>query len=207
MATTSPSPRRGRPGLSASDLAAGRARIARVAEHLFREEGFGAVSMRRLAQAAGCAPMTLYAYFDSKADILARIWATFLSELFDDLEQLAGATADPTVRLVALSRRYVRYWLDHPDRYRMVFMTEGVTQSDVGAFVGEGDILARYRLFSDSLSAAGADPARLKLSYDALMSALIGVAHNHVTITAYPWEDAERLAEALALAILASARV
>lgn len=196
-------PRRGRPGLKAEDVAETRARIARIAETLFLNEGFAAVSMRRLAQEAGCAPMTLYAYFESKADILGLIWAGFLTELFDDLDRHALTIADPRKRLLALSARYVRYWLDHPDRYRMVFMTEGVTQTEVGAFIGGGDILSRYQLFAKALLEAGVEPARLKLAYDALMSCLIGVAQNHITITAYAWTDGEALAQTLADAILA----
>lgn len=173
-----------------------------MAETLFQAEGFAAVSMRRLAREAGCAPMTLYAYFESKADILSLIWAGFMGELFDALDRQARSIPDPRARLGTLSRAYVRYWLDHPDRYRMVFMTEGVTQAQEGAFVGGGDILARYRLFADTLSAAGVAPARLKLANDALLSGLIGVAHNHITITAYPWASGEDLAETLSQAIL-----
>ncbi len=177
-----------------------------MAERLFQTEGFAAVSMRRLAQEVGCAPMTLYAYFESKADILGLIWARFLTGLFDDLDRLAREVSDPRARVAAISRAYVGYWLAHPDRYRMVFMTEGVTQAQVGVFVGGGDILDRYQLFADSLAAAGVAPSGLKLANDALLSALIGVAHNQITVSAYAWAPGEELAEMLAAAILAEAR-
>ena len=177
-----------------------------MAERLFRTEGFAAVSMRRLAQEAGCAPMTLYAYFESKADILGLIWEGFLTGLFDDLDSRAREISAPRARLAAISRAYVSYWLVHPDRYRMVFMTEGVTQAQVGAFVGGGDILDRYQLFADTLAAAGVAPSRLKFANDALLSALIGVAHNQITVAAYAWAPGEELAEMLAGAILAEAR-
>ena len=203
---TPPPSRRGRPSLAPADILSGRKRIAVVAERLFQTEGFAAVSMRRLAKEAGCAPMTLYAYFDSKADILRLIWAGFLAGLFDDLDRQSQGIPNPEDRLVALARAYVRYWLDHPDRYRMVFMTHGVTQGEVGTFVEGGDILARFQLFAEALSATGAAPARLTLAYEALLSALIGVAHNQITVSAYPWSDGEAQAEFLAQAILAQAK-
>lgn len=194
--------RRGRPALSEDDIAAARARIADVAERLFREEGFAAVSMRRLAQEAGCAPMTLYNYFASKADILRGIWLRFLEELFDDLER--RHSDDPAERLVLISQAYVSYWLDHPDRYRMFFMSEGVTQEDVGAFVGTPGVLSRYALFDEALAAAGPSPRR-KLLFEALVCGLNGVAQAHITASARDWEDGEALAAAIAGAIWAQA--
>jgi AcrR family transcriptional regulator len=194
---------RGRPSLTEVDIVAGRARIAAVAEALFRMEGYAAVSMRRLAQEAGCAPMTLYAYFASKADILRQIWAQFFVELFGELNRKAARVSGPRKRLLLISKRYVRYWLDHPDRYRMVFMTEGVSQADVGKFIGAGSVISHFAIFAETLHAAGIKAASLKLMSESLICALNGIAHNHVTISEHEWESAERLAETVVHAILA----
>lgn len=201
----SDSPRgRGRPILSQADLAAGRDRIAKVAEALFRQEGVAGVSMRRLAQAAGCAPMTLYAYFDGKPAILQRLWRGFFDELFADLADRAAGLTEPHARLLEISRGYVRYWLDHPDRYRIAFMAEEVTPGEVEGFVS-GGVLDQYSLFFTALEPFEPDAAARKALYETLVCGLQGIAHNLVTVQGYDWERGERLAGLLASALAQSA--
>lgn len=188
-------PARGRPAMSDSEKAAARTRIVAAAARLFQQEGYRAVSMRRLASEAGCTPMTLYAYFPSKTAILRHIWAQLLAALFADLAHTAAATRDPAKRLHAVSLGYVNYWLTHPDHYRMVFMTEGVTQADVGDFVADDHGGDHYRLFAEALQAVlgRTSAADLKLRTDVLVCGLHGVAHNAITISAYRWAPAKRL--------------
>lgn len=198
--------RRGRPALTAEEVAQERSRIASVAARLFQNEGYRAVSMRRLAVEAGCAPMTLYAYFDGKAGVLRHLWGGFFDELFAQLARVAARTPDPKRRLTLISRAYVRYWLADPERYRIVFMTEGVSQSEAGVFAGSDETSARYSVFLGAM--AGAIGARasgsdVKLRVDALICGLHGVAHNAITISAYPWEPPEKLVDVLVDAIAA----
>ena len=84
----------------------------------------------------------------------------------------------------------------------MVFMSSGVSQSDVSVFVGNETVLARFRLFRDSLAEAlgnDASDAVLTLKSELLLCALNGIAHNLITIGAYPWSKPEALvAEAVA---------
>ena len=63
----------GRPPRSESDIVEFRSKIAKHALAIYRSEGFGAFSMRRLAKEVGCAPMTIYAHFEGKQDILTDI--------------------------------------------------------------------------------------------------------------------------------------
>lgn len=148
--------------------------------------------MRGLAAAAGCAPMTLYAYFENKADILREIWRRMLDELFHSLETKASSVRDPARRLRLLCEHYVRYWLDHPDRYRMVFMTSGVSQNDVGAFVADEAMARRFALFIDALDKCTPGAPNLKLRGETLVCGLHGIAHSHVTISQFRWEPAEK---------------
>jgi AcrR family transcriptional regulator len=62
----------GRPPRSETDILEYRSKIARHALAIYRAEGFGAVSIRRLAKEVGCAPMTIYAHFEGKTDIFGR---------------------------------------------------------------------------------------------------------------------------------------
>jgi len=59
--------------LSAAEVDAFRIRLCEVAQHRFASEGRDGVSMRQLADALGCSPMTPYRYFRNKDEILAAV--------------------------------------------------------------------------------------------------------------------------------------
>ncbi|PQA88002.1 TetR/AcrR family transcriptional regulator [Hyphococcus luteus] len=199
------SPTRGRPVLSEGEKADMRRRIAEGAMRLFQEDGYDAVSMRRLANEAGCTVMTLYRYFDRKIDILRALWAEVFAELFDRLDRIAAEERDPVRRLNAVALGYVEFWLERREHYFLVFMSSGVSQSDVSVFVGDDNVVRRFGVIRDSLAAAlgaGADEKDINLKAELLLCTLNGVAHNLITISAYPWSDPKALVREGVSAIL-----
>jgi AcrR family transcriptional regulator len=200
-----PSRRKGRPVQTAEQVESVKAHISACAFRLFREEGYPAVSMRRLAQEAGCTVMTLYRYYPRKIDILRDLWAGVFNDLFDGLAQKTAAIPAPAQRLEAMAEAYVDYWLHRREHYFLVFMSSGITQEDVSVFVADDAILLRFRAFPATLAAAlpGIDDATLALKSDLLLCTLNGIAHNLITISAYPWAPPAALVRAATRAILA----
>jgi AcrR family transcriptional regulator len=187
---------RGRPTLTKIELAQKQAAIANAARALFAAEGYGAVSIRNVAEAAGMSPMTLYRYFDAKIDVLRFLWSDVLNELFDSLEVIAKRERNEGKRLRKISIAYVRYWIDHPDHYRMIFMSEGISQPAVSVFVEQDEVIPRYALFSRCIEqATQPDEGDLPVMTELLISSLHGIAHNHVTISGYVWQDPEVLVD------------
>lgn len=192
--------RRGRPPRDDAQIDAMRVRIAQTAQHLFRDEGYSAVSMRRIAAEVGCTPMTLYAYFDGKTDILRRLWADVFDEVFASVERAGGKHKTPHARLKATATAYVTYWLDHPEHYRLVFMTEGVSQGDVSVFVEGSPVAMRFQSILEPLAGATGLAVRgraFKSLADCLVCGLHGIAHCLITISAYRWSKAHDLVSAL----------
>lgn len=188
--------RRGRPAISAEKRESMENRISETARKLFHTEGYSTVSMRRIASEIGCSPMTLYKYYDAKIDILRTLWSDVFKELFTSLDQFVVNDADPVERLVLLSTAYVDYWLRNREEYRLVFMADGVTQSDVSVFVDNPEIIARYDVLASSILAAcpkASDADALKVKLDALICTLHGIAHNVITISNYPWADRRKM--------------
>ena len=111
---------------------------------------------------------------------------------------------DPRRWLSALSAQYVRNWLDHPDRYRMGFLTVGVSQSDVGVFVSATGAIGRFAIFFASIASCRTDldAGRLRLLGETLVCGLHGIAHGHVKISAYPWQDPDAQVECLVTALI-----
>ncbi len=187
---------RGRPQRTEKQIMQMREKISASALRLFQEEGYEAISMRRLAQEAGLTPMTLYKYFDSKIDILRSLWAEIFNVLFDELDQIATKEPDPQARIQAVALRYVTYWLDNPEHYFLVFMSKGIKQIDVRGFVESDTIMARFDVLGDSLAAAlgrDVDPREMRLKSELQLCALNGIVHNLITISSYSWSDPESL--------------
>jgi AcrR family transcriptional regulator len=196
-------PRRGRPPRTAAAVEEMRARIAEAASKLFESEGYAAVSMRRLADEVGVTPMTLYAYYDAKIDILRHLWAQILDVAFDAVDAAAAKSRDPHARLRAASRAYVAYWLGHRDHYRIVFMTEGVSQDDVGVFMGDAATAERFAFFARAVAASfPAGTAALKGKTDLLICGLHGIAHCQITMSSFKWARADALVDDLVAGLL-----
>lgn len=196
--------RRGRPPRAEADIECERARVGAIAGTLFQCDGVEAISMRRLAKEAGVTPKTLYAYFADKRDILQHIWATFFVELFDQIDQIATSKKAPKARLRAACLHYLAYWIDQPDRYRMVFMSDGVSQTDVSVFLDASPIVARYAVFGKLLDDATGSGKSSAARLNALICALNGIAHNKITISNYDWGKSEALLDTLLPGIIAS---
>ena len=75
--------------LSAAEVGAFRTRLCKVAQHRFATQGRDGVSMRQLADALGCSPMTPYRYFRDKDAILAAVRTAAFDRFAEALEAAA----------------------------------------------------------------------------------------------------------------------
>jgi AcrR family transcriptional regulator len=107
--------------LSESDVADFRERLIAAAERLFAEHGPDGVTMRQLASALGVSPMTPYRYFKDKDAILAAVRASGFARFAAAMEAATKATADGRDRSQATGRAYVKFALENPDSYRLMF--------------------------------------------------------------------------------------
>ncbi len=97
--------------------------ILAAAERLLIETGSEeAVSIRAVADAVGVTPPSIYRHFEDKQLLLFEVCAVH----FARLEVVAAAAVegvdDPLEALVAMGRAYVRFGLEHPEHYRIMFM-------------------------------------------------------------------------------------
>jgi len=103
--------------------AAGRQEVRRalldVAGALLEDEGPQALTMRRIAQAAGCSTTVLYTIFAGKAGVAEGLWL----EGFERLRQALAAVQDtePLTRLAGMGRAYRANALANPAYYAVMF--------------------------------------------------------------------------------------
>jgi AcrR family transcriptional regulator len=99
-----------------------RARLCAVAQRRFAKAGVNGVSMRQLADALGCSPMTPYRYFRNKDEILAAVRAAAFDRFADALEAAAQpAQGDLRAAGQATGEAYLRFALSEPEAYRLMF--------------------------------------------------------------------------------------
>jgi AcrR family transcriptional regulator len=110
-----------RAALSQSEVDDFRDALCAYATRLFAEQGYEGVTMRALATGLGCSPMTPYRYFENKAEIFDAVRSAAADRFADALEAaIEGVTQHPD-RLQALARAYIRFGLDEPHGYRIMF--------------------------------------------------------------------------------------
>lgn len=112
--------------------AARRAQILSVARDLFVADGLERTSLRRIATAAGITPTAIYAHFADKEALYFAIGQDFFQGLIDRILAVAIEIHEPLPRLRGLMSAYVRFGLEHPQEYRLIFMTPH------GGIVGQG---------------------------------------------------------------------
>ncbi len=102
-----------------------REEILEAARALFVHEGYGSVSMRKIADTVGCAPGTIYLHFEDKAAILSAIVVETFTKLDKRMQAIANDKGDPLERLRRGGRAYVQFALDHPHHYWLTFGLHG----------------------------------------------------------------------------------
>jgi AcrR family transcriptional regulator len=101
-----------------------RAEILSAAERLLRETGDQeAVSIRAVADAVGVTPPSIYLHFADKTDLIFAICERHFGQLDRTLQEAAAGADDPLESLRRQGRAYVHFGIDHPEEYRILFMT------------------------------------------------------------------------------------
>ncbi|MGK3967368.1 TetR/AcrR family transcriptional regulator [Sorangium sp. So ce118] len=99
-----------------------RGAILAAAGELFLEQGYEAFSMRQVAERIGYSATTIYRYYEDKDDLLFAIVLEGFTEFQRALVAAAESAADPLERLEALGAAYVRFGMENPVHYRLMFM-------------------------------------------------------------------------------------
>lgn len=123
--STSPASRSDDPAYHHGDL---RKALLEAAAGLLAAEGAGAVGMREIARRAGVSHAAPYRHYASREALLADLARSGFERLnrrFADLP----APVEPERRFVAMARAYVRFALDEPQTWRLMF-GEGVDKQD-----------------------------------------------------------------------------
>jgi AcrR family transcriptional regulator len=97
-----------------------RALILSGAKKLFIENGIERTTIRNIADEISYSVGTVYVYFKDKNSILHELHTLGFKQLGGEMRVLLSV-ADPMERLAAIGRVYVRFAVDNPDMYDLMF--------------------------------------------------------------------------------------
>jgi AcrR family transcriptional regulator len=98
-----------------------RARLLTEARDFYLEEGFAHFSLREVARRAGVSAAAVYRHYDGKEALLRQVCGEGF-RIFSSYLLRALAAATPRERMTASAEQYLRFGLEHPRDYRVIFM-------------------------------------------------------------------------------------
>jgi AcrR family transcriptional regulator len=98
-----------------------RAELVRIARELVRESGPAGCSMREASRRAGVSQAARYRHFADKTALLDAVGAEAYAELEQRYRNALTKNADPGDEARAVARAYLRFALDEPQLFRLIF--------------------------------------------------------------------------------------
>lgn len=173
--------------------------IMDAASELFVAEGYGNVSMRKIAQKIGYTPTTIYLYFEDKADLLNQICDQTFAQLTRNLVAISKLSVSPLERLRLGLREYIQFGLNHPNHYAIVFSSITAAGPPVEFETSEGE--AAFNTLRDSVAACQADGSikdqNTELISQTLWAGIHGVTSLLITQQGFPFVEQTALIDSV----------
>ncbi|MZD07900.1 TetR family transcriptional regulator, partial [Streptomyces sp. SID5785] len=99
--------------------------IVETARELAEQQGWDAVTTRRLAERIEYSQPVLYSHFRGKREIIGAVAMEGAAELAVAVRAATAAADGPRARVVALARAYLDFAADNPAVYDALFQLDG----------------------------------------------------------------------------------
>jgi AcrR family transcriptional regulator len=186
--------------------------ILAAAKEIFLAEGYEGTTMRRIAEALGVTPTTLYLHFPDKSALLTEICDDSFAQLVVEFARADLEHAPPLEALRRLLDSYVGFGLAHPREYRLLFMTEvpphvgghrpvpgdGATRPDNGQIAFAALEALVRRLVDEGVFR----PGDVETIAEAIWAAAHGLVSLLIAMPHFPWSERARLVDAIAEMVL-----
>ncbi|CAG5007359.1 hypothetical protein DYBT9275_04028 [Dyadobacter sp. CECT 9275] len=102
--------------------------ILDAAQKLFLSQGYEKTSIRGIADAIEYSPATIYLYYKDKNELLFSLQKAAFQKMMEEF-LVVQSVADPFERLVELGRQYIKYAIENPELYDLMFIMEAPMES------------------------------------------------------------------------------
>lgn len=156
-----------------------------------------AVSIRSIADAVGCTPPAIYMHFADKDELFFELCEERFALFSEYLAEARASTDDPVEALRRCGRAYIRFAMENPDQYRILFMS-GPTVPDYkepqesAGFQSFMAVIEAVQVAVDAGAIRKVDPFLTAL---ALWASSHGLASLMIGATRFPWPERESIVE------------
>jgi AcrR family transcriptional regulator len=167
-------------------------------ERLMIETGRAdAVSIRAIADAVGVTPPSIYLHFPDKDSLIVAVSERHFEAFDSVIEQAGAAVDDPVESLRRRGRAYVRFGLENPEPYRILFMTRNETPQQVDVVVGAGARAFQHLVdaVERCIGTGAFRPVDPVLAATGVWAAVHGVTSLLISLPGFPWPDVETLVD------------
>jgi AcrR family transcriptional regulator len=178
-------------------LAPLRDQIRDTARDLFAREGYESVSMRRIGAEIGCSPMAIYRHYENKEELLLSICEETFSRMIQLIDETRLQPGTALERLRRSLRTLVEFHLNHPNHYKVTFMTVMPPGPVAERKVAIGQrAMDRLRAGVRECAAEKGIEVDVEMTAQVLRVAMHGIASMLITTSqCYPWKEPERMKE------------
>ena len=175
-----------------------REEIIDATERLLLETGDqNAVSIRAVADAVGVTPPSIYLHFADKSELIFAVCERHFARFDAVLQEARASSDDPVESLMACGHAYVRFGLENPEHYRILFMTKPEQTPDswtaekvIGSAAFEHLVEAVAEAIESIDIEPRPDPVFVSIS---LWSIAHGITSLLLTHPQFPWPDQSQL--------------
>lgn len=171
-----------------------RAEILEAAERIFVAGGYEGATIRKIADEVGVSSTALYMHFQDKDGILLEICERTIRQLLVQNTEIASKPLDPATRVKMILGAYMRWGLQHPNAYHLVY----VAQRQLLWPEGTADLSAQcYDIFAGVVREIAASGRLRTGTADSAAQALWMACHGVVALRigkpAFAWADSDEL--------------
>jgi AcrR family transcriptional regulator len=133
--------------------------LLKAALGLVRKAGPQGFTLREAARRAGVSHNAPYRHFKNRDELLAEVAAEGFERLTKFMEQSAAQGASPLARFQLSGRGYVRFALQYPEHFAVMFDHPGLAQASAHCGVASGQAFATLLGYVRDCQEVGALPA------------------------------------------------
>jgi AcrR family transcriptional regulator len=170
-----------------------REEILDAARTLFVEEGYDAVSMRKVAQRIEYSPTTIYLHFKDKAELFTAITEDMFGGLSRKLAALFKKGGDPLDVLRDGLRIYAKFALQHKEHYTVAFLLPDHPGAAFEGSVAEHAFNFLREAVTRCVESGAFRPVDIETTAQSLWAAVHGVVALIITKCTFPFVKTDRL--------------
>lgn len=133
-----------------------RAEILAAAERIFVDHGYDGATIRKIADEVGLSSTALYMHFSDKSEILHEICERSFEDLLKVQRAVVAEETSSRARMRRIMESYVAFGFEHPNAYRLVYMTRPI-EAQQAETAAQGMGIALFQSFISVVEEAEAE--------------------------------------------------